>query len=58
VLSREVLNDIAPEQICSLEEQVFPKLIQRGEMRAWVTPEPFFDMGSPAGLQALSEKLA
>lgn len=58
VLSREVLNDIASAQVCSLEEQIFPKLIRRGEMRAWITPEPFFDMGSPAGLQALSEKLA
>lgn len=58
VLSRKVLDDIAPGQVCSLEEQIFPKLIQRGMMRVWVTPEPFFDMGSPAGLQALSEKLA
>ena len=58
VLSRAVLSNIAPGQVCSLEEQIFPKLIQRGEMRAWVTPEPFFDMGSPAGLKALSEKLA
>jgi len=58
VLSKDVLNDIAPAQVCSLEEQIFPRLIQRGEMRAWVTPEPFFDMGSPAGLKALSEKLA
>jgi len=58
VLSREVLDDIAPMKVCSLEEQIFPRLIQRGEMRAWVTSEPFFDMGSPSGLQALSEKLA
>ena len=58
VLLRKVLDDITPGQVCSLEEQIFPKLIQRGMMRAWVTPEPFFDMGSPAGLQALSEKLA
>lgn len=58
VLSRQVLNEIVPTQVCSLEEQIFPRLIQRGEMRAWVTPEPFFDMGSPAGLKALSEKLA
>jgi NDP-sugar pyrophosphorylase family protein len=58
VLAQGVLDDIAPAQVCSLEEQIFPKLIQRGEMRAWVTAEPFFDMGSPAGLQALSEKLA
>jgi len=26
-------------------------------MRAWVTHEPFYDMGSPAGLAALEEKL-
>jgi N-acetyl-alpha-D-muramate 1-phosphate uridylyltransferase len=58
VLSRKVLDDIAPAQVCSLEEQIFPRLIERGEMRAWVTAEPFFDMGSPVGLQALSEKLA
>jgi NDP-sugar pyrophosphorylase family protein len=58
VLARKVLDNIAPTQVCSLEEEVFPKLIKRGEMRAWVTPEPFFDMGSPAGLNALSEKLA
>ncbi len=58
VLARKVLDAIAPGQVCSLEEQIFPQLIQRGEMRAWVTPEPFFDMGSPAGLKALSEKLA
>jgi len=58
VLARKVLDNIASAQVCSLEEEVFPKLIKRGEMRAWVTPEPFFDMGSPAGLKALSEKLA
>jgi NDP-sugar pyrophosphorylase family protein len=58
ILARKVLDNIAPTQVCSLEEEVFPKLIKRGEMRAWVTPEPFFDMGSPAGLKALSEKLA
>jgi mannose-1-phosphate guanylyltransferase len=58
VLSRNILDEIAPGQVCSLEEQIFPKLIQCGEMRAWVTSEPFFDMGSPSGLKALNEKLA
>ncbi len=58
VLAHKVLDNIAPAQICSLEEEVFPKLIKRREMRAWITSEPFFDMGSPAGLKALSEKLA
>jgi len=58
VLARKVLDDIAMGQVCSLEEEVFPKLIKSGKMRAWVTPEPFFDMGSPEGLKALNKKLA
>jgi len=43
---------------CSLEEEIYPQLIARGEMQAWVTREPFYDMGSPAGLAALEAKLA
>jgi hypothetical protein len=40
-----------------LEEEIYPRLITRGEMLAWVTREPFYDMGSPAGLTALEAKL-
>ncbi len=58
VLSRKVLGEIPDQEVCSLEEEVFPRLIQQGEMRAWITSEPFFDMGSPEGLQALEQKLA
>ncbi len=58
VLSRKVLADLPDHKVCSLEEEVFPHLIRKGEMRAWVTSEPFFDMGSPEGLRALEERLA
>jgi NDP-sugar pyrophosphorylase family protein len=58
VLSRKVLTEIPDQKISSLEEEVFPRLIQQGKMRAWTTSEPFFDMGSPEGLRALEEKLA
>jgi NDP-sugar pyrophosphorylase family protein len=44
-------------QKCSLEEEIYPNLIARGQMRAWVSREPFYDMGSPQGLAALEEKL-
>jgi MurNAc alpha-1-phosphate uridylyltransferase len=57
VLKKEVLLNLPTEQKCSLEEEIYPQLIARGEMRAWVTTEPFYDMGSPAGLAALEAKL-
>jgi mannose-1-phosphate guanylyltransferase len=57
VLKKEILAGLRAGQKCSLEEEIYPSLIERGEMRAWVTHEPFYDMGSPAGLAALEEKL-
>jgi NDP-sugar pyrophosphorylase family protein len=56
-LRKEVLASLPPGQRCSLEEEIYPQLIARGEMRAWVTREAFYDMGSPAGLAALEAKL-
>jgi NDP-sugar pyrophosphorylase family protein len=56
-LRREVLAEIPASSKCSLEEDIFPKLIERGQMKAWVTKEPFYDMGSPAGLEALAARL-
>ena len=56
-LRREVLGGIPAARSCSLEEEIFPRLIERGQMKAWVTREPFFDMGSPAGLEALAARL-
>ena len=57
VLKKEILAGLRAGQKCSLEEEIYPSLIERGEMRAWMTHEPFYDMGSPAGLAALEEKL-
>ena len=56
-MRREVLAEIPADRKCSLEEEVFPKLIERGQMKAWVTKEPFYDMGSPTGLEALAARL-
>ncbi len=57
VLKKEILAGFVTGQKCSLEEEIYPNLIARGEMRAWVSREPFYDMGSPQGLAALEEKL-
>jgi NDP-sugar pyrophosphorylase family protein len=57
ILKKEVLKSLPVKRKCSLEEEVYPQLIAYGEMRAWVTTEPFFDMGTPAGFAALEAKL-
>jgi len=57
VLNKGILAGFVTGQKCSLEEEIYPNLIARGEMRAWVSREPFYDMGSPQGLAALEEKL-
>jgi NDP-sugar pyrophosphorylase family protein len=57
VLKKEILAGLVTGRKCSLEEEIYPNLIARGEMRAWVSREPFYDMGSPRGLAALEEKL-
>ena len=58
VLRKKALDTISPRRKCSLEEEVFPQLIAQGGMEAWVTTEPFYDMGTPVGLEALAARLA
>ena len=57
ILDREVLAGIPLDRACSLEEEVFPRLIEAGRMRAWTSSEPFFDMGTPEGIRMLSKRL-
>jgi len=57
-LHKTILDRIPTGTVFSLEEQVFPQLIAEAQMYAWITPQPFYDMGSPEGLQALIEKFS
>lgn len=56
VLRKDVLNAI-PQRKCSLEEEIFPQLIAQHRMEGWTTTEAFYDMGTPAGLEALAARL-
>jgi len=58
LLRKEALKKIPAGRACSLEEEIFPRLIEEGTMKAWITTEPFYDMGSAEGLQALEARLA
>lgn len=55
--SRRVLDLIPPSRACSMEEEVYPQLIERGEVTALPVDTTFFDMGTPAGLAALEAHL-
>jgi len=56
--SRRILELIPPGRPCSLEEEIYPQLIARGELTALPVDTAFFDMGTPAGLAALEAHLA
>jgi mannose-1-phosphate guanylyltransferase len=57
VFKKDVLQNIPAGHKCSLEEEIFPVLIKKKQLRAWTTPVAFIDMGSASGLAALEEKL-
>lgn len=58
VVRKEILSKIPRFRACSMEEEVFPQVIAEGQMEAWVTSAPFYDMGTPAGLEALAARLS
>jgi NDP-sugar pyrophosphorylase family protein len=35
----------------ALEDTLYPELAAQGKMEAWIAGQPFFDMGTPEGLQ-------
>ena len=43
---RDILAFIPEGSVCSLEEEIFPELIRRDELSAFVTNQRFYDMGS------------
>lgn len=58
VMKREILNRIPSDRHCDLEADLFPDLAREGGLYAHPVPPPIFDMGTPEGLEELSEYLA
>jgi len=55
---RSVLDDIPPEGVVSLEQQVYPRLIARQALLGLATAQRFYDIGTPERLRVLEELLA
>lgn len=55
VVERAMLDRLAPEEPCSLEREAFPEVLRSGGRIAAVTSEqPFFDIGTPEGLETFA----
>lgn len=57
VLKREALNIIPAGQSISLEEGLYPALIQQRELVAYITDHRFYDIGRPEQLKVFAEFL-
>lgn len=57
VFKKEVLDIIPRDKECSLEEEIFNKLVKRGELIAFPTSQRFYDIGSYKGLEMIERIL-
>jgi len=57
VFKKEVLNLIPKGHMCSLEEEIFHKLIKERQLLAFPTGQRFYDMGNLEGLTVIEEIL-
>jgi len=57
ILNREVLDFIKDGSSISLEEGLYPSLIEQGELSAYITEQKFYDIGTPEHLRAFEEFL-
>jgi len=57
VLKKSVIDMIPAGEVCSLEQEIFPRLIEGGELLAFPTARRFYDMGSFEGLKNIEQVL-
>jgi NDP-sugar pyrophosphorylase family protein len=53
---RSVFAGLPPERTISLEQEVYPELIARRSLSAFVTNQRFFDIGTPDRLEEFSAR--
>lgn len=57
IFKKEILNIVPAGRFCSLEEEIYARVIERRELAAFPTETPFYDMGTPVGLKSLERIL-
>jgi len=54
ILSRAILQELSPGRPCSLERDLFPRLVAARQVGAFPVPPPLLDMGTQEGLRHIS----
>jgi len=57
VFKKNILDYISPGKVVSLEQEIFPTLIQNHQFKAYITHERYYDMGTPERLSLLERVL-
>ena len=57
VFKKEITELIPTGRLCSLEEEIFPKLISQKQMHCFLTKQRFYDIGTAAGLKIIKDIL-
>lgn len=55
---RSILDLIAPNSVVSLENEIYPQLIEAGQLGAFPTTQRFYDIGTPDRLEDFRKVLA
>lgn len=58
ILKKSLTELIPLDQKCSLEETIFPQLIEKSNLVAYITKDPFYDIGTPDRLETITEYLS
>lgn len=54
---RSIADFFPPEDVFSLEQDLYPRLIAAGALGAWEVKEPFYDIGTPERIRIFAEYL-
>lgn len=57
VLKKDVLNLVPSGRVCSLEEEIFPKLIKMKQLSAFTVSHRFYDIGTFKDLELINSVL-
>ena len=57
VLKKSIIDFISLGKVCSLEEEIYPKLIELKQLYSFPVCQRYYDMGSFERLEAIKEVL-
>lgn len=57
LVKKEVASYFPPDEVFSLEDDLYPRLIKAGKINAWLAEERYYDIGTPERIKAFEEYL-